>query len=38
MVKFSGPMKYYKDKVYEFNIPAGHSCPYAVECLVKADR
>jgi hypothetical protein len=38
MVKFSGPMKYYKDKVYEFNIPAGHSCPQAVECLVKVDR
>lgn len=38
MVKFSGPMKYYQDKVYEFNIPAGHSCPRAVECLVKVNR
>lgn len=38
MVKFSGPMKYYKGKVYEFNLPAGFSCPQAEVCLVKADR
>lgn len=38
MVKFSGPMSYYKDKVYEFNLPAGWTCPQAEECLVKADR
>lgn len=38
VLKFSGPMKYYQDKVYEFNIPAGHSCPQAVDCLVKTDR
>ena len=31
-------MPYYKDKVYEFNLPAGHSCPQANECLLKADR
>ncbi len=22
---FSGPMKYYSDRVFEFNIPAGHT-------------
>jgi hypothetical protein len=37
-VKFSGPMPYYQDKVYEFNLPAGHTCPQASECLLKADR
>lgn len=37
-LKFSGPMPYYKDRVYEFNLPAGHSCPQANECLLKADR
>lgn len=37
-LRFSGPMSYYADRVFEFNIPAGHSCPNAVECLVKADR
>ena len=35
---FSGPMPYYKDKVYEFNLPAGHTCPQANECLMKANR
>jgi hypothetical protein len=37
-VTFSGPMPYYKDKVYEFNLPAGHTCPQANECLMKANR
>ena len=31
-------MPYYKDKVYEFNLPAGHTCPQANECLMKANR
>jgi hypothetical protein len=35
---FSGPMQYYSDRVFEFNIPAGHSCPNALQCLVKVDR
>ena len=35
---FSGPMPYYKGVAYEFNLPAGHTCPGARECLVKADR
>ena len=37
-VTFSGPMPYYDDKVFEFNLPAGHTCPQASECLLKADR
>ena len=37
-VNFSGPMSYYEDKVFEFNLPAGHTCPQASECLLKADR
>jgi len=37
-VIFSGPMSYYQDKVFEFNLPAGHTCPQASECLLKADR
>lgn len=30
--------KYYGDVVYEFNLPVGHTCPYAVECLVSVNR
>ena len=30
--------KYYGDTVYEFNLPAGHSCPCACKCLTKADK
>ena len=37
-VTFSGPKAYYSDKVFEFNLPAGHSCPQASACLLKADR
>lgn len=29
---------YYNGVVYEFNLPTGHSCPFAKECLVKVDR
>lgn len=36
-LKFSGPMPYYQGVVYEFNLPAGHSCPQARECLLKVD-
>lgn len=35
---FSKNKKYYTGTVYEWNLPVGHSCPYAVECLVKVDR
>ena len=37
-LRFSGPMPYYADRVFEFNLPAGHSCPNALECLAKTDR
>ena len=37
-VTFSGPMPYYEDRVFEFNLPAGHTCPQADQCLLKADR
>lgn len=36
--KFSRNTKYYDGVVYEFNLPAGWSCPYAKECVVKVDR
>lgn len=36
--KFSINKKYYRGTVYEWNLPTGHTCPHAVECLVKVDR
>lgn len=30
--------QYYRGVVYEFNLPAGHSCPFAATCLVKVNR
>jgi len=30
--------KYYGDNVWEFNLPAGHTCPFAKDCLLIADR
>ncbi len=39
MLRFTKIRKgYYPFPVWEFNLPAGHSCPYANECLTKADR
>jgi hypothetical protein len=35
---FSKNVKYYSGTVFEWNLPVGHSCPYALECLVKVDR
>lgn len=29
---------YYPFPVWEFNLPAGHTCPFALACLTKADR
>jgi len=29
---------YYGDNVWEFNLPAGYTCPFAKDCLLKADR
>jgi hypothetical protein len=36
--KFIKNKKYYSDTVYEWNLPAGWTCPFAVECKVKVDR
>lgn len=39
MIKFTKIKKgYYKFPVWEFNLPAGHSCPFAEACLTTADR
>jgi len=37
-MKFQKKTKYYPMTVWEFNLPAGHSCPFAKECKVKVDR
>lgn len=36
--KFIKNTKYYTGVVYEWNLPAGWSCPFAKECRVKVDR
>jgi len=36
--KFTKNAKYYSGIVYEWNLPTGHTCPFADECLVKVDR
>lgn len=36
-MKFQKRKTYYPFPVYEFNLPAGHSCPFAKDCLVKVD-
>lgn len=28
----------YQPKVYTFSLPSGHTCPFALDCLSKADR
>ena len=37
-MKFIKKTNYYSGIVYEWNLPTGHSCPFAKECLVKVDR
>jgi len=37
-MKFIKNDKYYSTEVYEWNLPTGHSCPFAKECLVKVDK
>lgn len=37
-MKFQRKTKYYKGTVYEWNLPSGFTCPFALECLVKVDR
>ena len=36
--KFSKNKKYYTGIVYEWNLPTGTTCPFAVECKVSVDR
>lgn len=33
-MKFTHKKTYYPFPVYEFNLPAGHSCPFADVCKV----
>lgn len=35
---FAKKTTYYTGTVYEFNLPTGWSCPFALECLVKVDK
>lgn len=37
-MKFIRKKGYYTGIVYEWNLPSGHTCPFADECLVKVDR
>ena len=37
-MKFVRKTTYYTGIVYEWNMPSGHTCPSAKECLVKVDR
>jgi len=37
-MKFVKNTKYYTGIVYEWNLPTGHTCPFALECLVKVDK
>lgn len=37
-MKFIKNKKYYRDTVYEWNLPTGSSCPFALECKVTVDR
>jgi hypothetical protein len=36
--KFVKNTKYYRDVVYEWNLPTGSTCPFALECKVTVDR
>ena len=36
--KFVKNTKYYRDTVYEWNLPTGTTCPFALECKVTVDR
>ena len=37
-MKFVKNTKYYDGVVYEWNLPTGHTCPFALECLVKVNK
>ena len=36
--KLTKNTKYYRGIVYEFNLPTGTTCPFAMECKVSVDR
>ena len=36
--KFVKNVKYYSGVVYEWNLPTGSTCPFALECKVTVDR
>ncbi|MCP3697552.1 MAG: hypothetical protein GY920_03155 [Aliivibrio sp.] len=38
MTAYQRKTKYYRGVVYEYNLPVGHSCPFAKLCLVKVDK
>tara|TARA_R100001530_G_C4242665_1_gene135710 strand:+ start:50 stop:634 length:585 start_codon:yes stop_codon:yes gene_type:complete len=35
---FTKKIQYYRGVVYEWNLPAGWTCPFAKECLVKVNK
>ena len=37
-MKFIKKKTFYPFPVYEFNLPAGHSCPFAKDCKIIVDR
>jgi hypothetical protein len=37
-MKFVKNTKYYRGTVYEWNLPTGTTCPFAMECRVSVDR
>ena len=37
-MKFQKRKTFYPFPVYEWNLPAGHSCPFAKDCKIKVDR
>lgn len=37
-MNFQKRKTFYPFPVYEFNLPAGHSCPFAKDCKIKVDR
>lgn len=38
MITFVKNDTYYLVPTYEFNLPAGHSCPFAKDCKIKVGR
>jgi hypothetical protein len=37
-MKFVKKKTFYPFPVFEFNLPAGHTCPFARDCKIKVDR